>query len=162
MHFYPFPRYRKRQIFPLHLSTSTNLNWAVPEPNRFLNTLMKIINNNDYFIINKKVSLKIWMFFFLTISIRLLTKYTVVALDAASISIAVPGLMKWDTSAICTPTSNLSSSIGRQCRASSISVHPGGSTEHMSIWRRSTLLLTSYKIHICPNKLTLNYENKSI
>lgn len=35
------------------------------------------------------------------------TKYTVVARKAASLSNAVPGLMKCVTSAICTPTSRL-------------------------------------------------------
>lgn len=51
---------------------------------------------------------------YVTISILLLTRYTVVAREAASRSIAVPGRIKCDTSAICTPTSNVSSSRGLQ------------------------------------------------
>ena len=48
----------------------------------------------------------------------------------ASLSIAVFGLTKWETSAMWTPTSQLPFSNTRECRASSISVQPGGSTEN--------------------------------
>ena len=69
-----------------------------------------------------------------------------VALEAASRSSGVPGRMKWETSAMWTPTSSFSGSMGRQWRASSMSVQPGGSTEQMSRWRKSTRLVTSFKI----------------
>lgn len=78
-----------------------------------------------------------------TMSILLSTRYTVVARRAASLSIAVPGLMKCDTSAIWTPTSKLPLSKLLQCNASSISVQPGGSTEQISRCRRSFRCATS-------------------
>lgn len=78
-------------------------------------------------------------------SIRLSTRYTVVAREVASLSNAVPGLIKCDTSAICTPTSKLPFGKLLQCNASSISVQPGGSTEQISRCRRSSLCAISYK-----------------
>lgn len=66
-----------------------------------------------------------------------------VARDAASKSRAVPGRIKCETSAMWTPTSKLSLGRGRQWRASSMSVQPGGSTEQMSMWRKSTRFSTS-------------------
>lgn len=78
-------------------------------------------------------------------SIRLPVKYTVVARWLASRSIAVPGLTKWVTSAICTPTWKFPLSKGIQCNASSISVQPGGSTEQISNSRKSFLPIKSCK-----------------
>ena len=46
--------------------------------------------------------------------------------------------MKCETSAMWTPTSKLPFSSGLQCRASSMSVQPGGSTLQMFKWRRSS------------------------
>ena len=48
-----------------------------------------------------------------TISIRLSTRYTVFPRSAASLSMAVLGRMKWETSAMCTPTSQLPLSSSR-------------------------------------------------
>lgn len=80
-----------------------------------------------------------------TISIRLSTKYTVVARWDASLSSAFPGRMKWLTSAIWTPTSRFPFGKYRQCKASSMSVQPGGSTEQMQMSRRSTRWALSYR-----------------
>lgn len=76
------------------------------------------------------------------------TKYTVVDRNAASLSNAVPGLTKCVTSAICTPTSRLPFGRSLQWSASSISVQPGGSTEHTSKYLRSSLCAMSYKRYI--------------
>ena len=99
-------------------------------------------------------------------------------LFAASLSIAVPGRIKWETSAMWTPTwkytknhatkqsqkivktqcvnnrkrEQVNWKIGtwkfplgkaKQCNASSMSVHPGGSTEQMAMCLRSTLSFSS-------------------
>ena len=66
-----------------------------------------------------------------SISILLSTRYTVVPLMAASSSRAVCGLTKWVTSAMWTPTSKFPLGRAMQCRASSMSSHPGGSIEHI-------------------------------
>ena len=60
-------------------------------------------------------------------------------LEAASVSMAVAGCRKWVTSAMCTPSSNVPLGRGRMCRASSMSLHPGGSTLQMGRCRRSSL-----------------------
>ena len=60
-------------------------------------------------------------------------------LTEASSSIAVPGAKKWVTSAMCTPSSRLPFSSSRTCSASSISLHPGGSTLQIGRCRKSIL-----------------------
>ena len=60
-------------------------------------------------------------------------------LEAASVSMAVAGCRKWVTSAMCTPSSRVPLGRGRMCRASSMSLHPGGSTLQMGRCRRSSL-----------------------
>mmetsp|Transcript_20191 Transcript_20191/g.52375 ORF Transcript_20191/g.52375 Transcript_20191/m.52375 type:complete len:238 (-) Transcript_20191:436-1149(-) len=72
-----------------------------------------------------------------TMSIRRRVRYTVVLRLAASPSANESGRMKWVTSAMCTPTSTLPLGSGRACRASSMSVHPGGSTLQMFNSRKS-------------------------
>ena len=54
-------------------------------------------------------------------------------------SMAVEGCRKWVTSAMCTPSSRVPLGRGRMCRASSMSLHPGGSTLQMGKCRRSSL-----------------------
>ena len=65
-----------------------------------------------------------------SISVLLSTRYTVVDLKAASLSIAASGFTKWVTSAIWTPHSIFPFGRVLEWRASSISLQPGGSTEH--------------------------------
>ena len=73
-----------------------------------------------------------------SMSSRRFTRYVVVPRRRASSSIAVFGFKNEVTSAMCTPSSNArgfvrspsKKSIARQESASSMSRHPGGSTEH--------------------------------
>ena len=58
---------------------------------------------------------------------------------AASSSMAVSGLRKLVTSAMWTPTSTLPPGSDRTCSASSMSLHPGGSTLQTHSPRRSSL-----------------------
>ena len=60
-------------------------------------------------------------------------------LTAASSSMAVSGLRKLVTSAMWTPTSTFPPGSERTCRASSMSLHPGGSTLQTQSPRRSSL-----------------------
>ena len=72
------------------------------------------------------------------------TRYTVVPRFAASRSMAVPGLMKCDTSAMWTPTWKFPFGRSIACRASSMSEQSGGSTEQIGIERRSSRLASSW------------------
>jgi len=72
-----------------------------------------------------------------SISVRLSTRYTVVHRSEASLSTAVFGWTKCVTSAICTPTLKFPLANGSQETASSMSLHPGGSTEHTHIFLKS-------------------------
>ena len=65
----------------------------------------------------------------------------------ASSSMAVPGVRKWVTSAICTPSSRLPFSSSRMCSASSMSLQPGGSTLQMGRCRKSSLQVQQVKPH---------------
>lgn len=56
---------------------------------------------------------------------------------------------------MCTPTWKFPFSKTKQCNASSISVHPGGSTEQMSKSRKSFLPTKSYKNIKSDNKKKL-------
>lgn len=66
------------------------------------------------------------------------TKLTFHLIEASS-SIAVEGSRKLVTSAMCTPNSMLPFGNSRTCKASSMSLQPGGSTLHIAKCRKSSL-----------------------